>query len=347
MKTTNEYTDEIIKRGNDKIAKKRKSLRIIISACSCLLLCSAVAIGVLLLNSGDNKKIPTDTNDSSMIFAGDFTPITDDSSSSMPDVENDDSSKPASESSTADSNVIVQDKEPVFGDDGSFTSNACLVEWEGKSIMLNLSNSFEKEDENTLFAITAQYLYIDGSFEFEGKTLAQYDEERGDEWLTIQKLGCLMKEGEELKLGEKLVTEGLPNGTKWAESWYKERTQWYGEEFLNKYIVDGEFLLDKAEADAKALETQPAAKLYEKALGQYRIHAQTENLKYFNDMGIPGELRESSYGLELVIYATRSQFESIELKNDEYWYFGLALKEGDAEDFGVVETEPTVQPSND
>ena len=57
------------------------------------------------------------------------------------------------------------------------------------------------------------------------------------------------KEGEWLKYGELLYTTGTPDGEKWAKSLYDERVAFYGEDFIAKYIVNGEVQTDLLNED--------------------------------------------------------------------------------------------------
>ena len=70
------------------------------------------------------------------------------------------------------------------------------------------------------------------------------------------KLGQLLKQGDSLKYGEALYTTGTPDGEKWTKDFYEQRVDFYGEEFLAKYIANGEFLRDKVVSDMEELTTK-------------------------------------------------------------------------------------------
>lgn len=70
------------------------------------------------------------------------------------------------------------------------------------------------------------------------------------------KLGQLLKDGDSLKYGEALYTAGTPDGEKWTKEFYEQRVDFYGEEFLAKYIVNGEFLRDKVVSDMAEITTK-------------------------------------------------------------------------------------------
>lgn len=68
-----------------------------------------------------------------------------------------------------------------------------------------------------------------------------------------EKLGQLLKQGDSLKYGEMLYTTGTPDGERWDEKFYWQRIEFYGEELLAEYIVNGEFMREKVEADMAAV----------------------------------------------------------------------------------------------
>jgi hypothetical protein len=56
-----------------------------------------------------------------------------------------------------------------------------------------------------------------------------------------------------LKYGDALYTTGTPDGEKWSQELYEREVALIGEDIIAKYIVDGEFLRDKVEADMEAI----------------------------------------------------------------------------------------------
>ena len=82
-----------------------------------------------------------------------------------------------------------------------------------------------------------------GDFTYKGKNLGEYDEAQHSE--EIDKLDQLLNSGDVLKYGEAVYTTGTPDGTKWGKELYDARVEFFGEELLSKYIVDGEFLKDQ------------------------------------------------------------------------------------------------------
>ena len=94
------------------------------------------------------------------------------------------------------------------------------------------------------------------------------------------KLGQLLKDGDSLKYGEALYTTGTPDGEKWTKDFYEQRVEFYGEEFLAKYIVNGEFLRDKVVSDMAEITSKE---------GNSELNAAAEDInEYMRSNGISG-----------------------------------------------------------
>lgn len=118
------------------------------------------------------------------------------------------------------------------------------------------------------------------------------------------KLGQLLKDGESLKYGEALYTTGTPDGEKWLKEFYELRIEFYGEEFLAKYIVDGEFLRDKVVSDIEKINAKE-----EKS----ELNATAEDInEYMRSNGISGftYVREAD-GVKKIYISYDGFFEKI------------------------------------
>ena len=145
------------------------------------------------------------------------------------------------------------------------------------------------------------------------------------------KLGQLLKQGDSLKYGEALYTTGTPDGEKWTKDFYEQRVDFYGEEFLAKYIVNGEFLRDAVEADIADFSTEPhtalaeAIKAYKKAMIQEAIEQlKKQNIKY--------DYSEASENL--IINVTAEEFKDLFLENISCYYIAST-----SSDDGFVSTK--------
>ena len=119
-----------------------------------------------------------------------------------------------------------------------------------------------------------------------------------------EKLAQLLKQGDSLKYGEALYTTGTPDGEKWTKEFYEQRVDFYGEEFLAKYIVNGEFLRDKVVSNMTEITTK------EKNSG---LKATAEDInEYMRSNGISGftYVREVD-GVEKIFISYDGFFEKI------------------------------------
>lgn len=126
-----------------------------------------------------------------------------------------------------------------------------FVTWNGWSMNYSLYEVLNRADKTDFIAIVVSKnnsTELD-SFEYKGTTLVQLRTERDELNLLSNKLIDFHKEGEWLKYGELLYTTGTPDGEKWAKSFYDERVTFYGEDFIEKYIVNGEVRTDLLNED--------------------------------------------------------------------------------------------------
>lgn len=126
-----------------------------------------------------------------------------------------------------------------------------FVTWNGWSMDYSLYEVLNRADKKDFIAvIVSKNNSVDrDSFEYKGTTLAKLRAEREELNLLCAKLIDFHKEGEWLKYGELLYTTGTSDGEKWAKSLYDERVAFYGEDFIAKYIVDGEVQTDLLNED--------------------------------------------------------------------------------------------------
>lgn len=126
-----------------------------------------------------------------------------------------------------------------------------FVTWNGWSMDYSLYEVLNRADKTDFIAIVVRKnnsTELD-SFEYKGTTLAKLRAECDELNLLSGKLIDFHKEGEWLKYGELLYTTGTPDGEKWAKSLYDERVAFYGEDFIAKYIVNGEVQTDLLNED--------------------------------------------------------------------------------------------------
>ena len=232
----------------------------------------------------------------------------------------------------------VIDRPIIWCNTNSGVEDSGFVEWNGKTITLSLYDALSDEkNKDSLFAIGIGFI-IDNNFVYNGKTLANYATEADDERLLYGKLGQLLKLGHSLKYGDALYTTGTPTGEKWTKELYDETIETIGEDIIAKYIVDGEFLAEKLEADiAQCSENETCRIAYEEACNAYYEFAVNEAARFLEEQNINYEKRN---GTELVFFITADEFVSFSLNN--VLHFGLASKDGEGLD--MAESSAVISP---
>ena len=214
-------------------------------------------------------------------------------------------------------------QEPATGMQEQTTVDAATVEWNGKRVTYALEAALQQEGAGTLTVVAAPY--PDETATYQGTTLAAYEAAAEEENALPEKLWQLLKEGDALKYGDALYQTGTPEGEKWAEELYKERVAFYGEELLNKYIVDGEFLAAQVETDIADAQAQHAAQ--DACRQAYAACAQAmadEAAALWTAQGIDCEPGNGNVTLNV----TPAAFAALEAPAGE-WYYSLPEQGGD------------------
>lgn len=320
MKNYNEMANDVLRRikENDAIkARKRKMYAGYVTS-----LAAMAVIAIVGFNVWHNVNPPISDDIENPPIAGDQ--IADDTENNV--LDSTDEQPP---------NILV-DSEVVWADKDNM--EMAITEWNGKQISATLYDAFEKCEENRLFAIAANCTYVDKEYIYNGKSIAEYEAEMLKEQELVTKLEGLLKEGDYLKYGKDLYLTGTPEGEKWSKELYDDRVSMYGDDVLDKYIQNGEFLRDKLESDLENLFKEEAQLQYEMALGEYVNSVNMKLKEKLEEKGIACD-----YSLEvdyLLIYVSESEFELLEIENQSDWLFNLAVKAGDEpQDMDDVEIE--------
>ncbi len=199
-----------------------------------------------------------------------------------------------------------------------------------------------ESDDNELKYAVEVVLYPDDQYQYNGKTLAEYESDAFKERAHPGVLEELLKVGDQLKYGELLYTTGTPNhtpgdpdGELWAKELYDQTVEYFGEELLAKYIVDGEFLREQVIADMKT----PVPTVAKDALREARIAYLDGKFQimreYLTGLDIEGEIftREKSDFVPkyMIIFVTKEQladlsFESFGIDHENDLEFCLVSK---------------------
>ncbi len=198
-----------------------------------------------------------------------------------------------------------------------------------KRITLTLNDVLrDQNNKNSLIAVSVGF-ELDKNFVYNGKSLTEYEADADEERLEFDKLGILLKFGDELKYGEDLYKVGTPDGYKWAKELYESVVEEIGKDLLDKYIVNGEFLKEKLNTDIGSQEQNtPCKTAYETACEAFYQHAIDQAIKRLEQQSINYERR-----VGLIIFVTADDFDSVKLEN--VLFYGLASKEKEAADLFV------------
>lgn len=198
------------------------------------------------------------------------------------------------------------------------STDAGMITKGGKSVSFSLYDELNKNaDTDIEIAIIPNYA-SDGNYVYNGKTINQYQKEWEEDSVLSEKYGQIVKDGDMLKYGEALYTTGSPEGEKWDKDFYYTRVNFYGEDFLKKYIVNGEFLRDKvledqAEYQKEHLTTNYAYAVLHEAIDAYKTEKIQETISQLKQQNIKYEYKEAKS--ILVFYVTSEQFERLSIDN--------------------------------
>ena len=210
-----------------------------------------------------------------------------------------------------------EDKTPVEGQSAT-TTDAGLTTEGGKRVTFSLYSKLrDNADTDTEIAITPNY-GTDYNYVYNGKTIEQYRKEWEENSALAEKYAQLIKVGDKLKYGEALYTTGAPDGEKWDKDFYYRTLSFYGEDFLAKYIVDGEFLRDKLLEDQAEYENElrtqdHAYKVLHEAIDAYNYEMIQATIPQLEQQNIRYEYSEAQKAL--IFYATAAQFDELSLDN--------------------------------
>lgn len=322
MKSSDEMVNSLLERRqaylDEQRRKRKKYVRNTVSLCS---ICLVALLSFGAVQSGMFASKP---------------PVTADVSDNSQEKEHSDTEKSeetalsSAESTQSDaegSNDVSTGEEDriVWADSIAVGDTEGLVEQNGDWVSWGLHIALKEALETDVFAIFAKPS-IDNMFEYNGMCMEEYYFAMSEERNLPEKLRQLLKDGDALKYGEALYTTGTPDGERWVKDLYDERVRFYGEDLLNQYIVDGNFLKEQLENDIVVSESACDATLaYQEAENAYLTAlSQTVQGAY------PTEVKAEQSGL--LLFMTREQFVSFTAENVGEWMFTLANRDGTPHD---------------
>ncbi len=168
------------------------------------------------------------------------------------------------------------------------------------------------------------YAFYDGNpsddFVYRELTYLEWENDLNEQRMLSTKLVSLLKDGEYLKHGDALYREGI-NGEKWAKELYEATREYYGEELLSRYIVDGELLTN--EINVQIASCTVAIENIQDILielgAQYRIYLAEAELEKFKEIAPDAEIKHESIHFSM----TKEEFSNLTLDSKEMYLFCL------------------------
>lgn len=231
-----------------------------------------------------------------------------------------------------DINNIIWDTD--IGDSPAISIEIPL--WEGWRVdSYSLYQELEKADPNQYFALHISKTFWD-DFVYNGKTVAQIRQEKEDKYNLFEKLAQLLKDGDVLKYGELVYTVGTPDGEKWAKELYDERIEYYGEELLSKYIVDGEFYKAQVEEDSSnaIAEAEQLEIMDDDAYKAYHSSYVDDTEKIFSEMGFYTVVKNK----KLFVFIQKEKLANLEVADKGSYKLRLAKRRNYEHEEGDIPT---------
>ena len=207
----------------------------------------------------------------------------------------------------------------------------CLFWWKNRLVMTGDLYWIIDEDPGAVLSVMAVCRPATANvtdFSYAGKTLAEWAIAADEAQLLPEKMGQLLKQGDELKYGAALWETGTPDGIRWDRALYEDRAAFFGD-LLDRYIVDGEFLRSELEADLAALQSSGTAARdrYAQAYSAYLDTILPAAVSRMEEAGFACR-RADGRADALIFSATAEQLEALPPEMLTDWYFSLAPGEG-------------------
>lgn len=184
--------------------------------------------------------------------------------------------------------------------------NEMMVSWDLYNMLLETDDSQELTILVSDSNIESFYDYV-----YEGKTYTEYVAERKELLNLAGKLVQLRKDGEWLKFGEAAYTEG-----NYSKELYDKKIAFYGEEIINRFIVDGVFLRDDLENYYSEIKQQERNiyKLLDVIRNEFFRSFAVEHFEVFKEAGYNVELKERVFWL----YIAKQDFVNLSVDKSQY-----------------------------
>lgn len=202
----------------------------------------------------------------------------------------------------------------------------------GKQLYDFLSNN-ETTEKIAMFVRSYNYESTLFEFQYNGRTVAEYQQDVEDHKTRLGKLQRLVDgEGEDLAIGKDAYL---------SQSDYKDMYNWLGKELVDKYVVDGVFLAEKAKEDLTALKNDrtTAQVAYDEACRAYQRYAAAQLKPILEQKGFDCYYTEGDE--YLLFFANEDEFVTLTLGAEEFpnWKYDWATEPMPMQAVGYLDRE--------
>ena len=147
------------------------------------------------------------------------------------------------------------------------------------------------------------------AFLYQGRTYSEWEAYASACFDEIERRQMLLKLGDALKYGEALYTTGTPEGERWSKELYEKTVSEFGEDFLARYIVNGELKKDLLEQEIEQYDAEyrRVYEIYGELADAFREERAQMNAEQLIGQGIPCEVIRG----RLFMFATVRELEQI------------------------------------
>lgn len=179
------------------------------------------------------------------------------------------------------------------------------------------------------------------TYSYKGMTVEEWQERKRDSEERWKLLDALITFGPYLKYGEKLVTEGTPEGEKWVRELYEETRSKFPPEMLDAYIQNGEFFEEQAKKDLDLAlkKSEDMKKTVAEAAFAYRAESGEKYCKLLKKQGASAVVQNG----DCYLFATKVELEALDFSEFQPYYFIHALKRAFTKDKMPVFTVPQTE----
>ena len=130
------------------------------------------------------------------------------------------------------------------------------------------------------------------AFLYQGRTYSEWEAYASACFDEMGRRQRLLKLGDALKYGEALYTTGTPEGERWSKELYEKTVSELGEDFLARYIVNGELKKDLLEQEIEQYDAEyrRVYEIYGELADAFREELAQMNAEQLIGQGIPCEV---------------------------------------------------------